>query len=394
MRNREKGTSVLAALVFVAIFVLFISGYKIASQNASGQAASAAAAMQAHTDVCRAGDVYTVNMASGSGNVQSLKCFIADPNNPAAVIPGPDSSRSECAQAISGKCAIRYCPPSSFVNESGECFVSATCDPSNGDNSCLRGSIQNASQPVQAANIIAAQLLADKGATTARAPGSSEPLALATSLSESGRSAVTAIINQTAEAAAQQNLDAGAIRDVAQNIKATAATQAPVGPVAQISCQPKIAESGMKVAIAFGCANSTQSSSNEFSTGGRLWGATEVRIEPNLPNGVMSYGLTCSDGSRTSVASCDVTVQKPFMLMSSQSGQSGAVSLAWVTRGMDQCDLMATDNAGLNQQIENPLTQSGALSLTNVPNDTEVVLTCTTVGGEVKEAKTTIHASN
>ena len=382
-RPGQAGTSVLAALVFVAIFVLFISGYKIASQSGMGQSAAVAGALNGgHT--CLGGELYTVNMSSGVGSVESLKCTMPDPRNPSVVIPGPDAARAECTEGVQGKCAVRYCPPDSYVNESGTCFVMTACDPTSEGNGCLNGSIQNATQAVQAASIIAAKLLDDKGDTDARVQGMSEHLALAENLSKTGRSAVAGVINATADAAAEENLDAGVIRDVAKAIEKGSGIRTTARPLAQLSCQPKTAQAGMNVAIAFGCANSTRSSSNEFSTGGKLWGATQVRIDPTLPNGTMTYGLTCSDGARISTATCEVIVQKPLMLFSSQTGAAGTVSLAWVTRAMDQCVLGAKDNAALTAQFENPIPQSGALTATGVKEDDSISLTCTTVAGEVK----------
>ncbi len=389
MRRPQSGTSVLAALVFVAIFVLFISGYKIASQNAGAQSASAASAFTHSNDTCTSGQVYTVDMGTGSGSVHALKCFVPDPHNRAAMVAGPDSDRPECMRGIEGKCAVRYCPPTSYITESGTCFVIGTCDPANGA-SCLQSTIQNASQSAQAANIIAAQLLTDRGETDAQATGSSGHIALADHLSESGRAAVALIIDQTANAAAENNFDADAIRAIGRDLNTVHVSRNENGPVAQISCQPKIAQSGMKVGIAFGCTNSVSSAGGGFSTGGLLWGATEDRIAENLPNGTMEYALTCSDGRRSASASCSVAVMKPFMLLSSQAVNMNA-SLAWVTRGMDQCDLSSPGNTELSARFENPVPQSGALTIPAITTDTEIALTCTSVSGTVSQMNTTVH---
>ena len=378
--RRQAGTSVLAALVFVAIFVLFISGYKIASQSAGSQSAAVASARTYPTD-CRAGEVYTVNMSSGEGRVQSRRC------------QGSDSASPECVDATAGKCVIRYCPPSSYVTDEGTCFLMAACDPGSGSGACLRSTIQNATQPLQAANIIAAQLLNDKGVTDASAPGTSGALALAEKLSENGRSAVGSVIDETADAATQNNFDATVIRDIARDIKSSGPVRPPSsGPVAQLSCQPKIAQSGMKIAVAFGCANSVMSSSNEFNTSGRLWGATEVQLEPSLPNGTMTYGLNCSDGVRQVSASCSVTVSKPLMLLTSESSAEGT-SFAWVTRGMDVCQLNAVNRPEISAQFANPLPQSGSLGIPAVQSDVDVMLTCTSVSGEIREIRTSVQAT-
>ncbi len=386
MRVRQSGTSVLAALVFVAIFVLFISGYKIASQSAGEQAAAAASALK-HAVTCAPGSVYTVDMQVGSGSITSASCFKPDSREPSGMAASVDYGTAACNQANMSKCVVNYCPPSSYVTQSGTCFDVAVCD----NDSCLKAAIQNGSQPMQAANIIAARVLNDRGAKTIRSPGSSEPLALADMLSESGRTFVGNVIEQTAQAAAANNFDEDAISEIADGIRDATPVGPASGPAAQISCQPKIAESGMKVGIAFGCANSVSSIGGGFSTGERLWGATEERIEPNLPNGTMTYELSCSDGIRSASASCSVAVMKPFMLLTSQSDET-ATSFAWVTRGMDVCELSAADDTELSVQFQNPIPQGGALSVPTITKDTNVTLMCTTVGGTVKEVTTTIHA--
>ncbi len=390
MRRSQSGTSVLAALVFVAIFALFISGYRVAQQTGGGQSAAVASAVD-RTATCTSGEVYTVDMASGYSSVDAAKCFVADPKNPSQVIAGPDSDSPECMQGTPGKCAVRYCPPSSYVTEAGTCFVVSECNPA--DSTCVKSAIQNAEQPVQAANIIAAQLLADKGATNALSPGYSAPIALADSLTDRGREAVALVIDETANAAAAYDLDSDVIRDIGDSLTKGHGPVITNGPVAQISCQPKIAESGMKVGIAFGCANSTLSEGGGFDTGARLWGATEEQIAAGLPNGTMIYALKCSDGRRVARASCSVAVMKPFMLLTSQTDGDTA-SVAWVTRGMDVCDLSAPQDATLSSSFENPLPQSGALTREAPAADTEIVLTCTTVGGVVRQMTSTLHASN
>jgi hypothetical protein len=390
MRSHQAGTSVLAALVFVAIFVLFISGYKIVSQGGQGQAAAAASARTVSTESCRPGEVYTVNMESGAGSVQSLKCFVPDPGNPSVMIPGPDASRSECTQGVQGKCAVRYCPPSSYVTESGTCFVVASCEPGSESNGCLKGTIQNASQPLQAASIIAAQLLADKGETDAHVLGTNDRIALAEKLSDSGRVAVSEVIDETADAVDENNLDSAELRDIAREIKGAHSVTTSRDPIAQISCQPKVAESGMKIGIAFGCTNSLTSEGGGFSTGGRLWGATEDQLAENLPTGTMVYALTCANGARKATASCAVSVMKPFMLLTSTRAGDSA-SFAWITRGMDVCELSASGNSELSAQFGNPVTPSGALSIAMPSSNQEVTLTCTTVSGEVKQVSTTVR---
>lgn len=373
MINRQAGTSVLAALVFVAIFVLFISGYKIASQPAGGQSAAVASTVvKALPTRCIGGDVHTVNMSSGAGDVSTQKCS--------------SSEGVGCEGATSDRCAVRYCPPNAYAS-AGTCFGLAICDPANDGDQCLQTAVQNATQSVQAANIIAARLIDDRGETVV---GS---LRLADMLTESGRAAVGNIIEATADAAEENNYDSAPIRNIASAIAAGKSESVANGPVAQISCQPKIAQSGMKIAVAYGCANASLSSSEQFSTGGRLWGATEVRLDPNLPNGTMIYALNCSDGIRTAVATCSVAVAKPFMLLTSQSSESGT-ALAWVTRGMDVCELHANTDASLTALFGNPVPQSGALAVPPVSGDTEVLLTCTSVSGEVREAQTVLRAAN
>jgi hypothetical protein len=172
---------------------------------------------------------------------------------------------------------------------------------------------------------------------------------------------------------------------------ASATVETMLGPVAQISCQPKAVDPGMSVGVAFGCANSTVSEGSGFSTGGRLWGATEEKIPATLPSGTMIYVLTCSSGRESVSASCAVAVHKPLVLITSDDSD-GTSAVAWLTRGMQSCEI-ETDNPDLAEVFSGEIGESGAIAIPEVSEDTGVILRCTTYGGQVREAFSVLQAT-
>lgn len=172
---------------------------------------------------------------------------------------------------------------------------------------------------------------------------------------------------------------------------ASATVETTLGPIAQISCQPKAVDPGMSVGVAFGCANSTASEGSGFSTGDRLWGITEEKIPATLPSGTMLYVLTCSNGRESVSASCAVAVHKPLMLITSdKSGGSSAV--AWLTRGMQSCTIVS-DNPDLAETLSGEVGESGAIAIPEVSEDTGVTLKCSTYGGQIREAFSVLQAT-
>lgn len=382
----------LAALVFVAVFIILISSYKIVAPAPGGGNQPAAAAIAIGQPageappVCTPGTVYTVDVSEAEARTGMLRCYTTDSVS-GLQSAGPDAQKEGCTYAAPDVCAVRYCPPASYLREGSACIPMETCDPFIGGDACLRANVQNAMQVEQAANILASRLVADKAATRVHIDESE--VSLAAQLSESGRAAVVAVIEATAEAFSNEHIDASAIRSLADTVRN--ADHAPRGPVAQISCQPKSLEPGMSVGVAYGCANSTKSSGTGFNTEGRLWGATEIAVPASMQNGGATYSLTCSDGETEVTASCDIEVRKPLVLVASQSADAdGMPAIAWLTRGVHSCDF-SSDNADVAYVLDGTPEESGVVALPPVEDATAVVLRCATAGGFLREARVTIE---
>ncbi len=395
MRIHQAGTSVLAALVFVAIFVLLISSYKIVSPGEfKGQTASVAGVFDDATEQvqlperCTAGEVHTVDLSNGSAKIGMHRCYVENPADPSRPQNGPDIAKAACSYAAPDACVIRYCPPSSMVTEDGMCIRTQVCDQAF-PSTCLRGGMQNASQPDQAANILAARLLSDKGATHAQAQGAGAPRPLAALLSDSGSEAVSTVIEATA-AAVSPDGDTIEIEQVADVVRAANDISSDAQPVAQISCQPKSAEPGMKVGIAFGCINSTLSASEGFSNEGRLWGVAEGSIPDTANSGVFTYTLSCSHGAKTDSASCAVDVRKTFVILTSRNSSTQNANLAWISRGVTSCVFSSPDaelQAALSTATQH---ESGVAVVARPSTSTIVSVECVSASGKKVRAEATV----
>lgn len=395
-RISTRGTSVLAALVFVAIFVLFISSAKLIAPVMSSDAQSAAVAAAGTQYGCKAGEVHTVDLSGGWEAEISV--------------------RSEAHKG--NACIVEFCPPSQLVTTAGTCFVASECDAKSGESSCLQAALQNASQPTQASSIIAAALLSEQGETAAYVPGSADPVFLVTTLSEVGQSGVKTEIDATATAAFEVHGDSAAVDEIKRigtmaqvgsapcdvaggecapdtRVSAPAAV-ASSRTTAQISCQPKIADTGMTIGIAFGCTNSVRSEGSGFSTDGTQWGATSTLIPAHLTTGTMTYTLSCIGAKEVATASCEVQVVKPVLLLTAEPMQAAAgesATIAWVSKGTNDCMLTSPEQPELSQKYKGSIGASGVVTTLPISEDTRVTLSCTTDGGSTKEVTTTVRSS-
>lgn len=171
----------------------------------------------------------------------------------------------------------------------------------------------------------------------------------------------------------------------------------PLGePTAELSCQPKVVDVGMSVAISFSCGNSTGSTGagEGFTTDNATSGARTVAIKnpPSSAKGI-NFGLTCRNQSRIARAECSVEIARPHIVLVANpqavaSGESSRVG--WITSGMQSCTISSPQMPGFTTQHANNKSVNGSATTSPVSRDTTVVLTCTTVAGGTKAASTTI----
>ena len=171
------------------------------------------------------------------------------------------------------------------------------------------------------------------------------------------------------------------------------APQEPGRPTAEISCQPKKADPGMTLAITWGCSLGTSVGSG-FSTGGaRSGSATTTLAAPPLGTNVVSFGLTCSNKGLTAHASCEVQVAKPAIVLvaNPKSVESGSTSqIGWVTSGMEECVVSSPQQSDFTARNADLTNVNGTAETSPVTQATTILLTCTTLGGNTREATTTV----
>ena len=169
-------------------------------------------------------------------------------------------------------------------------------------------------------------------------------------------------------------------------------------PKAQISCQPRVADVGMQIAISFACQNAATAGGSGFSTNGNLSGsATAVVPAPTLGSSKVTYGLTCSNQGKTDTAECTIDVQRSSLVMVANpknisSGESA--NIGWISKGMERCTLSSPTLPQFTEE-QSTLTQvSGVVKTPALSQHTKFVLTCTTLSGATKTAETTVEVGN
>lgn len=169
----------------------------------------------------------------------------------------------------------------------------------------------------------------------------------------------------------------------------------PDAPVAQISCQPKIAEVGTKIALSFACQNATASSGSGFSTGNILSGTTTATTTtPTIGSDSIVYGLTCSKEGRTHSAQCAVQVAKSAIVLVANPKKISSrekTNIGWITAGIDACKLWSpTLGEEWNPDDANDAGRSGTVKSPELTKDTVFQLECVTTTGLTKSASTTV----
>lgn len=167
-------------------------------------------------------------------------------------------------------------------------------------------------------------------------------------------------------------------------------------PTAELSCQPKVVDVGMTVALTFACANATGSTGGGagFDTNNETSGSRNVKIEnpPSSASGI-NFGITCRNQNLTAKAECAVQIARPaiVLLANPRIVPSGELSrIGWVTSGMSSCIVSSPQMPGFTQQNANNTSVNGVATTSPITRDTTVVLTCQTLGGGTKAASTTI----
>lgn len=164
-------------------------------------------------------------------------------------------------------------------------------------------------------------------------------------------------------------------------------------PTAQLSCQPLLADAGMTLAITYACSTGTSVGSG-FSTNGALSGAiTTVLATPPAGANTAIFGLTCTNQGQTATASCSVQVAKPAIVLvaNPKSVASGEkVTIGWVTSGMEECTISSVQQDDFTEKYVGKKNVNGVAETSPITEPTDILFSCTTVGGNVREVTTTI----
>ncbi len=167
-------------------------------------------------------------------------------------------------------------------------------------------------------------------------------------------------------------------------------------PVAQISCQPRLADIGTTIAISFSCSAGVATGTG-FEAGGQQSGsATAIVGTPASGVTTVEYGLTCSDSAtgRSSSKTCGVKINKPAIVLVSNPkkvAKGKAATIGWVTAGMDSCVISSPDFSVFTEENKDKPKKSGVAETPELTGSATFVLSCTTLGGGEKEAEVTVE---
>lgn len=158
---------------------------------------------------------------------------------------------------------------------------------------------------------------------------------------------------------------------------------------AQISCQPKVIDPGMTLAISFGCLNASSSSGEGFDTGGKLSGSvTKVAAAPPQGSNKAQYAVTCSGATGVAKAQCEVQVSKAAILLVADPNtvSSGETSvIGWITSGMDACTISSPDLPEFTAQNASLTNVNGVARTPALTKTANFILRCTSVSGGASE---------
>lgn len=172
--------------------------------------------------------------------------------------------------------------------------------------------------------------------------------------------------------------------------------QASKQPVAQLSCQPQIADVGMSIAITYACS-AGMSVGSGFDTGGASSGATTATLTtPPIGTNTASYGLTCTNQGLSANASCSVQIGKPSIVLVTNPKtvpMNTASAIGWVTAGMQSCVIGSPDLPDFTSANAGNTNVNGAVTTPALTGPARFILHCVTLGGGTRDASSTIEVA-
>lgn len=162
---------------------------------------------------------------------------------------------------------------------------------------------------------------------------------------------------------------------------------------AEISCQPKVADAGMTLAISYACSSGTATSSAFQVTTQPSGSATTTVASPPAGTNAATYGITCVDGGKTAGAQCSIQVSKAFIILVGNPKTvkaNGTSLLGWITTGMKSCVVSSPDQADFTARNFFNTSPSGTATTSPISSQATFLLHCETLAGGTKDATTTI----
>ncbi len=162
---------------------------------------------------------------------------------------------------------------------------------------------------------------------------------------------------------------------------------------AEISCQPKVADPGMTLAISYACSSGVATSTAFTVTAQSAGSATATVAVPPAGTNTATYGLTCIDGSKTAGAQCSVQVSKASIILVANPRTvpaNGVSLLGWITTGMKSCVVSSADQADFTARNFSNTSPNGTATTSPISSQATFLLHCETLAGGTKDATTTV----
>lgn len=164
-------------------------------------------------------------------------------------------------------------------------------------------------------------------------------------------------------------------------------------PTALLSCQPRVADIGMEIAITYTCGNASSSVAVGFSTGGQTSGSTTTIASAPAGTNTITYGLTCINQDKTARAQCVVQVGRPSIVLVANPKtvkEGEASSVGWITSGMQSCVVSSPDLPEFTAENADKTNVNGTAPTPPLTKNANIVLKCATLGGGERTATTSI----
>ena len=167
-----------------------------------------------------------------------------------------------------------------------------------------------------------------------------------------------------------------------------------VVPTAQLSCQPKVADVGMSIAISYSCGNATGSTGQGFDTGNQTSGSTTTIITaPPAGATGANFVLNCTNQGASAKAECSVQIGRPTIVLVANPkvvDPGSASTIGWVTSGMQSCVVSSPELPDFTEANAGNTSTSGMASTTPLTAPVHILLHCVTSGGGTRDATTTV----